>query len=412
MATYKNFRELANALGVDPDHPTVADQQKVKDWIAANPEYEAGDVTNSYLNAKPGLFNYNPSEQPPADTPEVDTSKLQVQTPSPLTPDFSEQPLQPEEQAKQPSIANRLANRLADISLSPAMLAWTPAAASLATGGDASGEAAGYRAQAAQNAQNAAQNQKIMQWNQQRATDNRLADKIAASQAAKQYKQVAQSVGIEGGAGAAAAATQTVAPDYMAEKNYQTQQMDKATQNLAEVNRNKLMQIGNETNESMTNYDTQVQEAQNAYKQNLAEAKDSQKKDTTEDTVEKPKEKTTTEEAKPDSNVQEDTDKHGDKAPSNQESNVVTDTTNQVAQNQTADSIKDDAQTVVNKINEKLKAHVNDQELLDLRDQLAALRSKYDELGGDTAAFPTPWKPSDDTTNVGSLASTLSDLKI
>lgn len=408
MATYNSFRELANALGIDPDHPTVADQQKVRDWIEANPEYQVKEVTRNYLNATPGLFNYNSTEQPPADTPEVDTSKLQVQTPSPLTPDFSAQSPQPEEQSKQTSTTNRPA----DISLSPAMLAWTPAAASLGMGGDASGEAAGYRAQAAQNAQNAAQNQKIMQWNQQRATDNRLADKIAASQAAKQYKQAAQSVGVEGGAGAAAAATQTVAPDYMAEKNYQSQQMDKATQNLAEVNRNKLMQIGNETNESMTNYDTQVQEAQNAYKQNLAEAKDSQKKDTTENKTEKPEEKVTTEEAKPDSNVQEDTDKHGDKAQSNQESNVVTDTTSQVAQNQTADSIKDDAQTVVNKINEKLKAHVNDQELLDLRDQLAALRSKYDELGGDTTAFPTPWKPSDDTTNVGSLASTLSDLKI
>ena len=113
MATYNSFRELANALGIDPDHPTVADQQKVRDWIEANPEYQVKEVTRNYLNATPGLFNYNSTEQPPADTPEVDTSKLQVQTPSPLTPDFSAQSPQPEEQSKQTSTSNRPA----DISL-------------------------------------------------------------------------------------------------------------------------------------------------------------------------------------------------------------------------------------------------------------------------------------------------------
>lgn len=44
------FNELANKLGIDPNNPTPEGQAALKEWLAANPDYKAGDLTNAYLN--------------------------------------------------------------------------------------------------------------------------------------------------------------------------------------------------------------------------------------------------------------------------------------------------------------------------------------------------------------------------
>ena len=152
--------------------------------------------------------------------------------------------------------------------------AWTPVGVAALGGRDRSGEATGYAAQAAQNQYNAAQNEKLRQQNMQQAMDNTIADKMAAAESDTGAKQVARELGPEVGAqGAAAEAASKIAtPDLWKQKQLQNERRDVAAQNLAEVNRNKLMAIGNETNESMTNYATNVEDSQNAYKAALANA--------------------------------------------------------------------------------------------------------------------------------------------
>jgi hypothetical protein len=44
------FNELADKLGIDPNNPTPEGQAALKEWLAANPDYKAGDLTNAYLN--------------------------------------------------------------------------------------------------------------------------------------------------------------------------------------------------------------------------------------------------------------------------------------------------------------------------------------------------------------------------
>lgn len=44
------FNELATKLGIDPNNPTPEGQAALKEWLAANPDYKAGDLTNAYLN--------------------------------------------------------------------------------------------------------------------------------------------------------------------------------------------------------------------------------------------------------------------------------------------------------------------------------------------------------------------------
>lgn len=45
------FNDLAGKLGIDPNNPTPEGQAALKEWLAANPDYKAGDLTNTYLNA-------------------------------------------------------------------------------------------------------------------------------------------------------------------------------------------------------------------------------------------------------------------------------------------------------------------------------------------------------------------------
>lgn len=44
------FEQLASKLGIDPNNPTPEGQAALKEWLAANPDYKAGDLTNAYLN--------------------------------------------------------------------------------------------------------------------------------------------------------------------------------------------------------------------------------------------------------------------------------------------------------------------------------------------------------------------------
>lgn len=45
------FNDLASKLGIDPNNPTPEGQAALKEWLSANPDYKAGDLTNTYLNA-------------------------------------------------------------------------------------------------------------------------------------------------------------------------------------------------------------------------------------------------------------------------------------------------------------------------------------------------------------------------
>lgn len=224
--------------------------------------------------------------------------------------------------------------------LSGALSAWTPLAASVFGGGDPSGFASAQRAQAAQYDKNAAENQKIMQWNKQRATDNTLADKIAAAEAAGAWKQNANARGAEGGASVVAASNETVTPDIMAQKNYQSQQMNTATQNLAEVNRNKLEANAARGDANQADYQDSYMNSKDAYTQNLATAKGAgtTSKDTKESEETKPAENKPTEtkpaEKQTDNTVEANENENGSIAPTNQESDAVEDATEQTAQDQ------------------------------------------------------------------------------
>ena len=192
MATYNTFRELANYLGVDPDKPTPESQKLVYDWMQQNPEYEAGSVTNKYMEGyEPPVEQ--PAETQPVDTPPQDVPPVETQTPDAMAGDPRYQPKQPEQ--TQPAQSAQPVDRS---TASDAISRWTPVAAQVAafatpfSGVDPTGESAGARALAGQNQKTASDLSKIVQWNKQRATDNTLADKIAAAQASGKWKQNAK----------------------------------------------------------------------------------------------------------------------------------------------------------------------------------------------------------------------------
>lgn len=58
------FNELADKLGIDPNNPTPEGQKALQEWLAANPDYKAGDLTNAYLN-KNGADNVSPKTELP-----------------------------------------------------------------------------------------------------------------------------------------------------------------------------------------------------------------------------------------------------------------------------------------------------------------------------------------------------------
>lgn len=404
MATYNTFKELAQHLGIDPDHPTVADQQLVRDWIQANPEYEAGDVTNAYLNASPKVFSYN---QPPQDTVRPDVSKLNVQVPGidPNSLGAQTEDTSSTEQISQPK--NPDFGKFKDTQLfDKAIGAWSPLAPSMIKGGDASGEASGYRAGATIQDKAAADNAKLMQWSKQRATDNTLADKIAASQADSQWKQNANALGAEGGAAVVASQNEAATPDIMTQKNYQSQQMATATQNLAEVNARKVAAQNNRTKANQTDYKTQLEESQNAYKYNLAMG-DNKSGKTDKSTTEDNSNAETTEK-KPDTKVDEtneNTEQTGPAAETNKQSDATKDATQQLSAKQTADKL-------IEEVNELNGAQVPDMHTgrdgkqMSKAEHYALIEKEYNDLKAqnpDLPALPQLMSP------VGTIASAIND---
>lgn len=392
MATYNSFKELAEHLGIDPEHPTVADQQKVRDWMAQNPEYEAKSVTNNYLNAKPGLFDYN---RAPQDVIEPDTSNLQIQVPG-VDPNGLNQTTQPATEQTQQTRQNPNFGKFKDTeAINRAMGAWSPIAPVAFAGGDRSGEAAGYRAGAAIQDKAAADYSKILQWNKQRATDNTLADKVAAAQASGKWKQNANALGAEGGASVVASQNEAVTPDIMAQKQYQSQQMNTATQNLAEVNARKVAAQNNRTKADMTDYNTQYNDSKDAYVTNLATANNAQGKNTTEK-KEEPKQKTTKPEAtesvdKPNGKVEDNTQNEGPQAvaETNQQSQAIENATQEVSEQQELQDLADEINGIHNAV-ESMKRNSQDHSEA-LRKQKARydkIKPRYDELAAKSKNPP------------------------
>ena len=335
---FPNFQALADELNkqagrvvVDPNNPTYEGQQLVNKWLETNKKtpqnpdgYDVpeGGNTDKYLKA--------PTEQPPADTvnPPADTVNPPADVP-PTTQtetnsseeDTSTQPTKPQNQKS--AIQNIPGSILAG---------WTPiVASSVLNTVDPSGQAAGWRNQAALYAQNAAENAKIMQWNKQRATDNTLADKVAAAQAHEKWQQNANSMGAEGSAGTVAGTLTAVTPDKMAEKNFQQQAMNTASQNLAEVNRNKLEASAANTDANVKDWQVNYNQQLDAEASNLSQATGAKKNDTvenkdTEETTEKKDTEETTD--KPDTKAE---DAPKSVAPSNQASDATQDATTQTA---------------------------------------------------------------------------------
>ena len=372
---FPNFQALADHLNkeagrivVDPNNPTYEGQQLVNKWLETNKKtpqnpdgYDVpeGGNTDKYLKA--------PTEQPPADTvnppadvpptPQTETNNSEEET--------STQPTKPQNQKS--AIQNIPGSILAG---------WTPiVASSVLNTVDPSGQAAGWRNQAALYAQNAAENAKIMQWNKQRATDNTLADKIAAAQAHEKWQQNANSMGAEGSAGTVAGMATTTTPDIMSEKNFQQQAMNTASQNLAEVNRNKLEASAANTDANVkdwqVNYNQQLDaEASNLSQATGAKKNTTEKKDTEETTEKKDTEETTD---KPDTKV-EDTPKSV--APSNQASDATQDATTQTA----ADKEMSDIITQATQIVEGFKNGEVTSNQASVEQEYEQLKQKYQAL--------------------------------
>ena len=372
---FPNFQALANHLNkeagrivVDPNNPTYEGQQLVNKWLETNKKtlqnpdgYDVpeGGNTDKYLKA--------PTEQPPADivnppadvppTPQTETDNSEEET--------STQPTKPQNQKS--AIQNIPGSILAG---------WTPIiASSVLNTVDPSGQAAGWRNQAALYAQNAAENAKIMQWNKQRATDNTLADKVAAAQAHEKWQQNANSMGAEGSAGAVAGTLTAVTPDKMAEKQFQQTAMDTATRNQAEVNRNKLEASAANTDANVkdwqVNYNQQLDtEASNLSQATGAKKNTTEKKDTEETTEKKDTEETTD---RPDTKA-EDTPKSV--APSNQASDATQDATTQTA----ADKEMSDIITQATQIVEGFKNGEVTSNQASVEQEYEQLKQKYQAL--------------------------------
>ena len=424
------FAELAEKLGIDPNNPTYEGQQKLKDWLAinqkseANPNgYEPGDLTNKYLNTpteppqedKPQdsvLNKWNPASAPWNRQEGGGTNSID-QVDQAIEADKQRQ--EEEKQAKRQNAFENMKSigrdfRTSTSGIGNTLSAWTPVGITALGGRDRSGEATGYATQAAQNQYNAAQNEKLRQQNMQQAMDNTIADKMAAAEADNKAKQLAN-VKDEYGAMGLAGNYETSTPDLWKQKQLQNERRDVAAQNLAEVNRNKLMAIGNETNESMTNYATNVEDSQNAYKAALANAEGKAKaKNDAESKAAKPNDGKVNETPTTPSGDTTSTETNESQpadttstAPSNQESEGVESATNQVA---IEDIIKQ-----VEELNAKLKAGNAEPGMIDTYNEL---KSRYEALKTkveNPPAFPDMWLPSNDT-DVSSIASAVDDLTL
>ena len=413
---FPNFQALADELNkqagrvvVDPNNPTYEGQQLVNKWLETNKKtpqnpdgYDVpeGGNTDKYLKA--------PTEQPPADTvnPPTDVPPTQQTETDNSEEEASTQPTKPQNQKS--AIQNIPGSILAG---------WTPIVAnSVLNTVDPSGQAAGWRNQAALYAQNAAENAKIMQWNKQRATDNTLADKVAAAQAHEKWQQNANSMGAEGSAGAVAGMATTTTPDIMSEKNFQQQAMNTASQNLAEVNRNKLEASAANTDANVKDWQVNYNQQLDTEASNLAQATGAKKNDTVEkkDTIEK---KDTEETAdKPDTKAE---DAPKSVAPSNQASNATQDATAQTA----ADKEMSDIITQATQIVEGFKNGEVTSNQASVEQEYEQLKQKYQALIDKGVISNPPEFPFMETTtslnekqepenSTRSIANTLSELKI
>ena len=373
---FPNFQALADELNkqagrivVDPNNPTYEGQQLVNKWLETNKKtpqnpdgYDVpeGGNTDKYLKA--------PTEQPPADAvnPPADVPPTTQTETNSSEEDTSTQPTKPQNQKS--AIQNIPGSILAG---------WTPiVASSVLNTVDPSGQAAGWRNQAALYAQNAAENAKIMQWNKQRATDNTLADKVAAAQAHEKWQQNANSMGAEGSAGTVAGTLTAVTPDKMAEKNFQQQAMNTASQNLAEVNRNKLEASAANTDANVKDWQVNYNQQLDAEASNLSQATGAKKNDTvenkdTEETTEKKDTEETT--GKPDTKAE---DAPKSVAPSNQASDATQDATTQTA----ADKEMSDIITQATQIVEGFKNGEVTSNQASVEQEYEQLKQKYQAL--------------------------------
>ena len=376
---FPNFQALADELNkqagrivVDPNNPTYEGQQLVNKWLETNKKtpqnpdgYDVpeGGNTDKYLKA--------PTERPPADVPPT----TQTETNS-SEEDTSTQPTKPQNQK---SVIQNIPGSI--------LAGWTPiVASSVLNTVDPSGQAAGWRNQAALYAQNAAENAKIMQWNKQRATDNTLADKVAAAQAHEKWQQNANSMGAEGSAGTVAGTLTAVTPDKMAEKNFQQQAMNTASQNLAEVNRNKLEASAANTDANVKDWQVNYNQQLDAEASNLSQATGAKKNDTVEnkDTEETTEKKDTEKKDTEKKDTEETTDKPDTKAedapksvaPSNQASDATQDATTQTA----ADKEMSDIITQATQIVEGFKNGEVTSNQASVEQEYEQLKQKYQAL--------------------------------
>ena len=373
---FPNFQALADELNkqagrivVDPNNPTYEGQQLVNKWLETNKKtpqnpdgYDVpeGGNTDKYLKA--------PTEQPPADTvnPPADVPPTTQTETNSSEEDTSTQPTKPQNQKS--AIQNIPGSILAG---------WTPiVASSVLNTVDPSGQAAGWRNQAALYAQNAAENAKIMQWNKQRATDNTLADKVAAAQAHEKWQQNANSMGAEGSAGAVAGTLTAVTPDKMAEKQFQQTAMDTATRNQAEVNRNKLEASAANTDANVKDWQVNYNQQLDAEASSLSQATGAKKNDTIEkkdttDTTEKKDTEETTD--KPDTKAE---NAPKSVAPSNQASDATQDVTAQTA----ADKEMSDIITQATQIVEGFKNGEVTSNQASVEQEYEQLKQKYQAL--------------------------------
>lgn len=406
MATYNTFKELAEHLGIDPNNPTPESQKIVSDWMKQNPEYEAGDVTNKFMEGY----------QPPQDIVSPDPvpnngfngmpSNLQqhVNSTTPAGYFSNDTPSEPAEQPAQPAQPAQPENvqpvnntrPAVESALNRGMQAWSPLAPTMIKGGDRSGEASGYRAGAAIQDKAAADYSKIVQWNKQRATDNTLADKVAAAQASGQWRQNANALGAEGGASVVASQNQAITPDIMAQKQYQTQQMQNAERNMSEVNARKIAAQNDRTKADMTDYNTQYNESRDAYTHNLATANGQQTpKESTPKATDKDKDKdTATPETteKPDGKVENtDTTNNTQQAAAkvNQQSQATESATQEVSEQQELQDLADEINGIHNAVEAmKSSSQTNSESLRKQKARYDEIKPRYDELAAKSKNPP------------------------
>ena len=375
--------------------------------IAFESGYEGGPKTQEYYREL-GLLNEQPAGTPPQDIPPAETP-----TPNAMAGDPRFQaPQQPvespaaETEDKYPDFSKYKDTDVFDRGIK----AWSPLAPSIIKGGDMSGEAAGYRAAAGIEDKAAADNAKILQWNKQRATDNALADKIAAAQASGQWRQNANALGAEGGASVVASQNQAVTPDIMAQKQYQSQQMNTATQNLAEVNTRKLAAQDDRINADRTNYNTQVNESQNAYKTNLATANDQSKKPETKEQPKQETEQPKQEAREPEKTEPKSTDtqpeqSQGPVAETNKQSEAIDNASQTMADKQAVDKLIDE----VNQINsQQTDSYIGrDGKPTTKADHYALIEAEYNKIKERTPDIPTLPRLE---VPVGNIATAINDM--